>query len=289
MSKIWLLAGSAALALILAVVALRVDSPPAGERPRAEPAIRQDPAPQVQSAAIESPRSGGGEIAELRRRLDDETRARRELERQLEALEREVAELRKGVARDPASETASETAGADAGTESDGAGGRAWFDEQALVAAGMDAARARELKLFFEQLELERLRLRDRAAREGWDRAQRRDGFEALEDRENSLREQLGEDEYAAYLYAAGRPNQVEVTDVLASAPAGQAGILAGDRILRYANERIYSPRELRVATTQGEVGEPIEVEVERDGETLRFYLSRGPMGVRTGSLSIAP
>ena len=291
MGKIWLLAGAAALAVILAAVTLRVDTPPGGDRPRAESTTPQDAAPRPPLAAIESRQPGEGEIAELRRRLDHETRARRELERQLDALQREVAGLRNDVEHGFAADSGAVAEGeaADGEADADRNSRQAWFDEQALITAGMDTARARELTLFFEQLELDRLRLRDRAAREGWDRAQRREEFEALQDREASLREQLGEDEYAAYLYAAGRPNQVEITDVLASAPAGQAGILAGDRILRYANERIYSPRELRVATTQGLAGESVEVEVERDGETLRFYISRGPLGVRTGSLSIAP
>ena len=173
------------------------------------------------------------------------------------------------------------TAGVDAGSD--------WFDERALVASGMSEARALELRTFFEQLELERLRLRDRAAREGWDRPARRAELELLDAREDALRERLGEDEYAAYLYASGRPNRVEITSVLASAPAGQAGIRAGDRILRYANERIYSPRELRAATVAGVFGDPVEIEIERGGETLRFYLARGPMGVRTDGLSIAP
>ena len=119
MGKVWLLAGSAVLAVSLAVVALRVDTPPADDRPRAESTARQDPAPRSQPAAIQSLPTGADEIAELRRRLDRETLARRELERQLEALEREVAELRTGAGRGPAAETADGTEGVDAGTESD--------------------------------------------------------------------------------------------------------------------------------------------------------------------------
>jgi hypothetical protein len=231
--------------------------------------------------------STAAEFADLRRRLQEEIRARRELERKVDTLERRIGDpgQRPESAAESGFDEVDDGAVADPADER----GRDWFDEQALVASGMDEARALELRLFFEQLELERLRLRDRGAREGWDRSRRRDEFAALETRETSLRERLGEEGYAAYLYASGRPNRVEVASVLASAPAGQAGIRAGDRILRYANQRIYSPRQLRAATAAGTFGDPVEIEVERDGETLQFYLARGPMGVRTDSLSIPP
>ena len=288
MRKTLLVAGLTAITLILALIAWRLDSPLEGEQRIAQTASRDAGAAAARSAT-ESALPAAAEVGELRRRLDDEIRARRELERRLEALEREVAGLESDSQRRPVVEAGS--AAGDAESEAGSADGsrRAWFDEQALVASGIDEARARELKLYFEQLELERLRLRDRAAREGWDGSRRRQEFALLGEREDSLREQLGEHEYAAYLYAAGRPNSVEITSVLASAPAGQAGIRSGDRILRYAGERIYSPRELRLATTGGEFGAPVEIEVERDGETLRVYLARGPMGVRTGPLSVAP
>jgi vacuolar-type H+-ATPase subunit I/STV1 len=288
MSKAWLVVGLTAIAVILAPVAWRLNSPLESERPVTQTASRDTGAAAARSAT-ESAASAADEIGALRRRLDDETRARRQLERRLEALEREVAGLDSASQRGPEIETGSAAGVAEGEAVSADGARRAWFDEQALIASGIDEARARELKLYFEQLELERLRLRDRAAREGWDGSRRRQEFALLGEREEALREQLGEDEYAAYLYAAGRPNSVEISSVLASAPAGQAGIRPGDRILRYAGERIYSPRELRVATTGGEFGDPVEIEVERDGETLRFYLARGPMGVRTGPLSVAP
>lgn len=283
MNRTWWIAGLAALGGFLLAFAWRGTAPPAGEP---TPAVAVSPpraASQPLPAAVQTIPTAAAEIDALRRRIDDEADARRELEGEVEALRRQLAGLQ---AR--AESSAQSGRQADSLAEADDAG-RAWFDERALLAAGMDEARARELKLVFEQLELERLRLRDRAVREGWDRERRRTEFEALAEREVALRERLGEDEYAAYLYAAGQPNSVEITSVLASAPAAQAGIRAGDRILRYANERIYSPRELSAATRGGAFGEPVEIEVERDGENLRFYLSRGPMGVRTGSLSLAP
>ena len=224
------------------------------------------------------------DLTELQRSLQDEIRARRALEKKLDRLVRRVAEM--GAAMEASAGT---VAADDAATNDSEVAGQGWFDEQALIEGGMDSVQASQLKAFFEQLEMERLYLRDQAAREGWDRARLRDEFRQLDDKEESLRDQLGESAYDAYLYASGQSNRVAVTSVLASAPAGQAGIEAGDHILRYDNQRVYNWRDLRTATTSGDISDVVEIEVDRDGETLQFYLARGPLGIRMDSLSVAP
>jgi S1-C subfamily serine protease len=113
--------------------------------------------------------------------------------------------------------------------------------------------------------------------------------LQTLDNREQELRDQLGDAAYDAYLYAAGRPNRLVVTSVLESAPAGQAGIVTGDRIVGYDNRRIYNWRDLRNAMSGGSITDTVEIEVERDGHSLQFYLNRGPLGVRTDSQSLAP
>ena len=67
------------------------------------------------------------------------------------------------------------------------------------------------------------------------------------------------------------------------------AGIEAGDHILRYDNQRVYNWRDLRTATTSGDISDVIEVEVDRDGETRQCDHARGPLGIRMDSLSVAP
>ena len=277
----------AAVVAVLLALAWRGESPPDGEAKQANAQVGENAGSASGSTPGSAPPRAGSEIDTLHRRLDAEIRARRELEGEVEALRRQVAEL-----QDRAESNAvdaqlkrSQAAAADASDDS----ANAWFDEQSLIAAGMDGVLAAELKAFFERLELERLQLRDRAAREGWDRARRREELDALDQREQSLRERLGEQGYDAYLYAAGRPNRVAVTSVLESAPAGQAGIQPGDYILRYDRERIYNWTDLRAATSAGNLSEMVEIEVERDGETLQFYLARGPLGVRMDSRSVAP
>ena len=224
------------------------------------------------------------DLTELQRSQQDEIRARRALEKKLDHLVRRVAEMGAAMEASPGTVAAD-----DAATNDSEVTGQAWFDEQALIEGGMDSAQASQLKAYFEQLEMERLYLRDQAAREGWDRARLRDEFRQLDDKEESLRDQLGESAYDAYLYASGQSNRIAVTSVLASAQAGQAGIEAGDHILRYDNQRVYNWRDLRTATTSGDISDVVEVEVDRDGETLQFYLARGPLGIRMDSLSVAP
>jgi S1-C subfamily serine protease len=136
---------------------------------------------------------------------------------------------------------------------------------------------------------MERLYLRDQAAREGWDRERIRNEMQLLESTEDDLRERLGESAYDAYLYASGQTNRVAVSSLLESAQAGQAGIKPGDHIIRYDSQPIYNWRELRSATTSGNIGDSVEVEVDRDGETLQFYLMRGPLGIRMDALRVAP
>ena len=222
-------------------------------------------------------------LCELQRRLDQEVRARKQLEGELRETRQQLAQLEDRLQVAHVVENESEGESGAANSE------RAWFDEQALLDSGMEATLAGELRLFYEQLELERLMLRDRSARENWERGRLREEMQLLEDREETLRERLGDEGYDAYLYASGQTNRVEVSSVLESAQAGQAGIRSGDYIMRYDNERVYNWRDLRSATTSGDISDTIEIEVERDGETLRFYLARGPLGIRMNSLRIAP
>ena len=230
----------------------------------------------------------GADIDALRQLLDDEMRARRALERRVRDLGRQVETLERAAADPAVGNDPAATGDADSAATGDrrAAG---WFDTQALIDSGMDDALAGELQLFYEQVEMERLYLRDQSLREDWDRQAYRSALDEIEDREGELRQRLGEEGYDAYLYASGQPNRVAVTSVIASAPAGQVGIEAGDHILRYDNQRIYNWFELREATAGGNVGDTVAVEVDRDGQTLQFYLARGPLGIRMNPLSVAP
>jgi len=255
-----------------------------GSSPPTAVSAAPNPGAAADSAGVTEP--AAAQIDALKRQLQTEISARRALEQKLEALSRQVAAL-DSVARSsvPAGENEQSV------EDSSRAGGSqtGWFDEQALLDNGIDSGLVSELKGFYEQLEMEQLYLRDRSAREGWDREKLRSELRGIESREDELRQRFGDSAYDAYLYASGQPNRVAVTSVLASAQAGQAGIQSGDHIVRYDNERIYNWMDLRAATTGGSISDTVEVEVERDGETLQFYLARGPMGIRMDSLSVPP
>ena len=229
----------------------------------------------------------GADIAGLNRLLQNEIKARQNLGQRVETLVQQMNSLRNDL---QSSERAISSEQGDDDSELDlPVSYRGGFNEQALIDRGMNSSQASELKIYYEQLEMDRLYLRDQSIRESWGREKLAEAMQALESREENLKSQLGESTYDAYLYAAGRPNRVEVTSVLEKAQAGMAGIMSGDQITRYDNQRIYNGFDLREATASGNIGDSVEVEIVRDGRTMQFYLVRGPLGIRMNSVSAAP
>ena len=227
------------------------------------------------------------EMRELKQLLQNEISARQALQQKFEVLSRQLNEFEANMqffigAKDSeqvANDNESDVSGADDN----------WFNVQALIDSGMANTRASELKANFEQLEIERLYLRDQSIRESWDRQKYRDARLTLANKEDDLKNQLNESEYNAYLYASGQANRVAVTSVLASAQAGIAGVMPGDHVIRYDNQRIYNGFDLREATSGGNIDDTVALEVERNGEIIQFYLPRGPLGIRMNSVSVAP
>lgn len=165
-----------------------------------------------------------------------------------------------------------------------------WFNEQALVDAGIDPGRVDYIKDAFEQAEMQKLYLRDQATREGWMGTKRyRDKAKQIADRTKALRAELTGPEYDAYLYATGKPNRVVVQSVLGGSPADNAGVKTGDIILQYGNERIYNWNDLTTATSEGDPDTTVAVTIERHGQQQQVYVPRGPLGIRLTTDSVAP
>ena len=142
----------------------------------------------------------------------------------------------------------------------------------------------------YAELELRRLYLRNQAVREGWIREERfRSAQQKLDEDEKALVADLGEDAYDRYLYATGQPNRVRVTSVIRRSPAERSGIESDDVIYRYAGTRVYNSFDLQNATSEGEPGRSVAVEVLREGKLLEFYIARGPLGVQLQSDSVTP
>ncbi|HEY5602826.1 MAG TPA: PDZ domain-containing protein [Gammaproteobacteria bacterium] len=228
-------------------------------------------------------------IQTLQETLQSETQKRRQ-------LEQKVALLDKGAQPDnnaQASGIADPASMRDAANSRQTGGGNLnpnWFNEQALLDAGIDHAKVSYIKNVFEQSELDRLYIRDQATREGWMGTERfNNAVKEIADRSNALREQLSDNEYDAYLYAAGLSNRVIVESVLSNSPAGIAGIKSGDIILSYDNQRIYNWPDLTSATSQGTVNATVAVNIIRDNQQQLIYVPRGPLGIRLTTDSVAP
>lgn len=164
------------------------------------------------------------------------------------------------------------------------------LDVDALVEAGFSAETVREFKSNLDQMELDRLYLRDIATREGWINSTRfREETEALRLDAGSTRAEYGDEFYDWMLYTTGHPNRVEVGSVMSGSAAEDVGLRDGDQVLSYDGERIFSPSELRDATIRGDPGALTPVEVIRNGRFVRLMVPRGPLGIRVDRSTVEP
>ncbi len=164
------------------------------------------------------------------------------------------------------------------------------LDPSHLVKAGVDPVIAEDIVRRKNEIELQKLELRDRAAREGYLGSSRyMQELQALVDADFSLRAELGEDAYDRYLYASGQANRVRVAAVIPGSAAEQAGVRSGDLIIRYGETRLFGWRELQQATTGGNRDEYISLSVMRDGQETLLWVPRGPLGVRLSMMRVNP
>lgn len=159
-----------------------------------------------------------------------------------------------------------------------------------LIRAGLDPFTAQEIARKQSEAELLRLELRDNAIREGYMGTDRfRKEITQLRGEEVRVRDEIDEASYDKYLYYTGRPNRVAVTSVLLGSAAEQSGVQQGDIILRYEDEPLYSSRDLRTATIQGERDEMVTLTIQRGESEVRLSTRRGPLGVHLNPMSVDP
>lgn len=160
----------------------------------------------------------------------------------------------------------------------------------ALVTAGVDEQTAQGIQSRGDQYQLARLELLDQAAREGWTGSEQlEERLLALEEEKVDLRAELGDSRYDRYLFEAGLANRVEVASVIGGSSADQAGLEVGDLIIRYANDRVFQPRELQDATRSGLRGEYVQLELDRGGQSLSADIPRGPLGITLSRSRVEP
>lgn len=230
--------------------------------------------------------STNSEINSIRQQLAQEILARKKLHDNVEILSKKLANLE--LQKQPITEAAKTvpTNSQLAANERN----RDWFNEQALIDAGVDANTAKDLKSRYEKQELEKLYLRDQTMRDGtFGSRSYREELEKLDAQLGDLQKELGDDSYSAYLFATGQSNRVTVQSVLAKSSADTADIRTDDQITRYGDQRIYNWRDLRDATTQGDINETVAVHIIREGKPMQIYVQRGPLGIRMSSISTAP
>lgn len=152
----------------------------------------------------------------------------------------------------------------------------------ALVKAGVAEDRAADLVWRQGQLELDRLDLRDLAIREGWFGSDRyRDELDRIAEDTFDLRAEIGEGFYDRYLFEAGKDNRVEIASIIPGSAAEEVGLEPGDLVESYGEARVFTFRDLRTATSEGERGELVPVRIRRDGGFVDAWVPRGPLGVR--------
>jgi membrane-associated protease RseP (regulator of RpoE activity) len=202
-------------------------------------------------------------------------------------LQAELADLRARVAtleQRPVTAAAAQTAPATPPSDSPER------ERDALVRAGLPPVRAEELINRRAEVALSQLELRDQAIREGWLGSDRyREELRAINDRQVSLRDELDPFTYDRYLYETGEPNRVKVDTVIPGSVGAENGLLPGDLIESYGEQRIFDYRELRDATAAGVRGELVQVQVRRGSQILEVWLPRGPIGIRLDSARVAP
>jgi hypothetical protein len=216
--------------------------------------------------------------------LDRETLARQSLERRLRNLEQAGPQnLEESYVNEP-DEAAVETAGDDSRIPDKE------IIEQRLMTAGMAPETIRAMQLVVDRNKLERLQLRDRAIREGWqDNLEYSERMHELSDPMRGLREEFGDQAYDLYLYSSGYPNRIQVREVFTGSAADLAGIKSGDIIVSYASSAMFSMTELRKATTEGVAGDTVLMEAVRSQQPYSTSLPRGPLGISMSMTRVEP
>ncbi len=255
-----LLAGGMALAVVLLA-----REPEPVERPAAGPALHFD-----QSAGTEE------RIRALEAAVAEERNARMLLEEELLALYAALDEI--GAA---AVSTAGDSVAPDSAARfGDPRQQRSAVDTDwrldRLVGAGFSEDRAEWIMRREAELEMQRMQVLYEARRTG----ERPRGFQLSMDPERALRAEIGDAEYEQYLEAYGRSTSVSVGTVLESSPGQRAGLQAGDRIVAYGGERVFNYNDLSDRTMAATPGQPVVVDIVRDGIPMQVVIDGGPIGI---------
>jgi len=242
--------------------------------------IRQDPSREADSEHL------ADVVEALAQVLDDEINERRVLTEQLEQLKSEILDLKHNLRL-----RVEEAFQADDGSRRQQSGDTiAQTTEERLAAAGFTPQQLESIQRLEAEAQMRQIELDDRARREGWINTPRY--IQESQDLSTSatvIRNALGDESYDRYLFANGVPNRIAVQSIIETSPAQKAGFQPGDVVIRYGGEKVYSTQQLVNLRSAGEHGEPVTVEILRDGQLLQLTMPRGPMGISTGPMLADP
>ena len=258
---------------------------------------RREPA----QVAATRPEEGIGVLIEYDSRLRRLDQALEQERGRRVALEAEVAELRRRIDERHRRLHPSATSGAHASRAAETEGGvRAGSAHGRIGIRGAStcrrssrpaslAAKVRAFKEKLDQIELDRLYLRDLAAREGWLDTPRFREEDSVSATWPSSTRRWATSSTTGCCTRAAHPNRVRIGEVLGGSAAAAAGLRPGDLILSYDEQRIFNPGELRDSTTTGTAGDTTPVWVMRGGQEIQVFVPRGPLGIRVGSATERP
>ena len=250
-----------------------------GENTAGQVTVRDTSRPSIDSSSSDT-------LEELRFELQRAEQERSDLREQVEALSIRLSALDKQPVASAAPPTG--TPSTRLGTTRRRGAGALTIDT--LTEAGISERDANTIKSRLDELSMQRLYLRDQAQREGWlGKEEYRNEIRRLNLAQNNLEQEFGSDNYSRYLFAMGRPNQVNVQSVIDNSPAYNAGMQNGDRVVSYNGETVYDARTIRQGTQGGTAGEMVPVIVMRDGQRVELYVPRGPLGIQMTSESVRP
>jgi len=222
-------------------------------------------------------------VTTLMRQFEEEKLARRQLEQTLQSLKDELQTLAQRFDK-------LESAERNDRNRRLAQNERRRIDTAALVSAGINIGDAELIAQQWNQQEMDMLYLRDQAAREGWlDTAEFRQSAQDIRQGLDSLWQDLDSSAYDRFLYATGRPNRVQISNVIDSSPGQSIGLQAGDIVLNYGGSPIYSGQDLQSATTSGVPDETVIMQIIRDDALIELSIPRGPIGISMAPISVQP
>jgi hypothetical protein len=263
---------------------------------------RDDPEPVIQAIEPSAPLPGDAAravsdseqlavvVESLAALLDEEIRERNVMAEEIRELKEEVQRLRGASAVGNISVNDNAVVAAEARQARRVQRRADQGRKERLIAAGFSEREVDALERRAAEATMERMMLDDRARREGWANTPRYwEEIQAIESEQTRVRSYLGDDAYDRYLFASGNPNRLSVQSVIATSPAEQAGLEAGDILLSYGDQRLFDNRQLRELRSGGQPGEPVTMEIMRDGETMEITIPRGPLGVQINPTFVDP